>query len=184
MNLFLIGYRCSGKTSVGRLVAQRLGCGFFDADLELTRVWGQSIAGIVAESGWKVFRRRERETIRALCQKDRCVIATGGGSVLDDRNVHRMRANGIVVWLLVGAPTVLRRMQQDALTGDQRPALSAKEPKVEITDNLIQREPFYARAMDFSVDGDGLSMQALGLEIIRELDCRGIPRDLSAPLKR
>lgn len=94
MNLFLIGYRCTGKTSVGRFLAGVLGWGFIDADSELVKEHDMTIREIVARWGWNDFREKERIIIKKLCTLDRYVVATGGGAVLNDENVEGMKKRG------------------------------------------------------------------------------------------
>ena len=83
MNVFLIGYRCCGKTSVGQALAKRLERRFVDADAELVKQQSAGISEIVSSQGWDAFRQMERKVINQLCATDDCVVATGGGVVLD-----------------------------------------------------------------------------------------------------
>ena len=121
MNLFLIGYRCSGKTTIGKTIAKALDWSFVDADVILVRESGRSIKEIVDSEGWDAFRRMERSVLKQICADDRQVVATGGGVVLDRSNIQAMKTSGTVVWLDAGAETIQKRMLRDKNTGDFRP---------------------------------------------------------------
>ena len=97
MNIVLIGYRCSGKTEVGKILARELGMGFIDTDLLIEENTGCSIESIVSEKGWDHFRKIERKTIAEVSEKDNVAIATGGGVVMDRNNVHNLNRNGFIV---------------------------------------------------------------------------------------
>ena len=158
MNIVLIGYRCSGKTSVGKRLARKQGWLFVDTDDRLTEKAGRSVREIVADSGWEGFRRLERDVIQEVCGRNNTVIATGGGAVLDPANVAAMQKSGRVVWLKVSPQTVKERMLRDGNTVDQRPSLTVNNPYAEITEVLNSRIPSYEQAMDFSVDTEGRSI--------------------------
>ncbi len=83
MNLFLTGYRCSGKTTIGKSIARRIDWSFVDSDLLVTKKSGKSIQDIIDTEGWDAFRRMERSALQQICADDRQVVATGGGVVLD-----------------------------------------------------------------------------------------------------
>jgi len=101
MNVILIGYRCSGKTSVGKILAQKMGLSFVDTDELLVEKHGRSVSEIVRNDGWDGFRGLEQAVIQEVCAQDSTVIATGGGAVLDPANVSAMQHSGPVVWLKV-----------------------------------------------------------------------------------
>ncbi len=173
MNLFLIGYRCTGKTSVGRVVADRLGWTFRDADAELARNFRTTISEMVAEQGWQVFRQRERETLLDLCRLDHCVIATGGGVILDPQNVADMKRSGTVVWLTASPDAIRERIMADAQSSHLRPALTEKGLVREIEETLAHRIPLYRRAMDHEVATDGRSVRGIAASILEKLEESG-----------
>ncbi|MBW2637983.1 MAG: hypothetical protein JRC86_10775, partial [Deltaproteobacteria bacterium] len=80
-NVILIGYRCTGKSTAGKKLAERLGCPFFDTDDLITKRKGKTIVEIVSEGGWELFRREEREIIQRLSDEKNAVIAAGGGTL-------------------------------------------------------------------------------------------------------
>lgn len=173
MNIFLIGYRCTGKTTVGRSLAKRLERLFFDTDSELVKEQGMKISEIVSKKGWADFREVEKRIIRRTCERDNQVVATGGGAVLDDDNVKRMKDSGVLVWLRADAKTIEKRIIEDHTTLDFRPALTSKGSVEEIRETLLGRNPYYERAMDFFVDTDFKGIDAVCDTIIRKLKGTG-----------
>ena len=169
MNIFLIGYRCTEKTSVGRCLANRLGCSFVDTDLELVKEQGVSISDIVSKRGWTAFRDIEKRVIQSTCEGDHQVVATGGGAVLDEENVKRMKDSGVLVWLRADPKTIEKRIIEDKTTQEFRPALTSKGSVKEIQETLLLRNPFYERAMDFFVDTDVMDVEAVCDTIIKKI---------------
>ena len=166
MNIILIGYRCSGKTSVGKRLAQKTDRLFADTDDRLVEKDGRPVSDIVAADGWEGFRRLEREVIRDVCAKGNTVIATGGGAVLDPANVIAMQKSGRVVWLKASPQTIKQRMANDRNTGDLRPSLTSKGLYDEIVEVLAERMPLYEQAMDVSVDTENKTIDEIVVEII------------------
>lgn len=169
MNIILIGYRCSGKTSVGMRLARELERPFVDTDDWLVKKARRSVRTIVEDDGWETFRQLEREVIREACSRDNTVIATGGGAVLDPANVAAMQANGRVVWLKVSPQTVEQRMSRDGRTDTLRPSLTSKGLYEEIVDVLTERAPLYEQAMNLSIDTDDKGIETIVDLIIRDL---------------
>jgi shikimate kinase len=154
--LFLIGYRGTGKTTVARLAAARLGWDWCDADEMLEEQAGQTIREIFAAEGEAGFRTREAALLEALCGLERHVIATGGGVVLRPDNRARLREAGRVVWLTADAQTLWQRLQADDTTAERRPALTVGGLE-EIEELLKRREPWYRACADDVVDTVGRS---------------------------
>ena len=128
MILTLIGYRATGKTTLARLLAERLGWDWIDADVEIERRAGKSIARIFAEDGEPAFRDLEAQVIADLCRRDRLVLAAGGGAPLRPESRRAMREAGKVVWLTARPETILARMTADATTTARRPNLTDRTP--------------------------------------------------------
>lgn len=169
MNIVLIGYRCSGKSVVGKIVAKNAGLRWVDTDQLLEKKVGCSIGRYVAENGWERFRMVEKMIIRSVSGQDRQVIATGGGAVLDWENVCFLSDGGWVVWLQAGVSTIRARMMLDEASGDVRPGLVKENPLHEIEQVLKQRTPLYDRASDFTVNTDQKSPQTVSMEILRAM---------------
>ena len=161
MNIFLIGYRCTGKTSVGKSLATTLGWSFVDADSRLVEEYGLTIKEIVATQGWESFRKKERAVLKVLCIMDQQVIASGGGVVLNHDNVVDMKKSGVLVWLRATPETIKKRIVQDEKTDEQRPSLTEKGLIEEIEETLLNRNPLYGKAMNFFVDTNNLSIDEI-----------------------
>jgi shikimate kinase len=169
-NVFLIGYRCTGKSSVGRLLAATLGRSFVDTDSLVVSENGMSIREIVDSRGWEVFRRLEHIALQQVCTMDRRVAATGGGIVLDIDNVELMKKSGRIIWLRASPETIKVRMVQDQASEALRPALTSTDSISEIEETLAQRAPLYQHAMDFSVDTDNVRLDAIADFIMENLN--------------
>jgi shikimate kinase len=168
-NLFLIGYRCTGKSSAGRRLAATLGRAFVDTDSAIVSEKGMSIRKIVSDRGWQDFRRLEHAALQQVCSADRRVVATGGGIVLDAANIRLMKTSGKVIWLKASPDTIKSRMEQDQASEGLRPALTAKDSISEIEEILSEREPLYRQAMDFAVDTDHRGIDEICELIVRQL---------------
>lgn len=164
--LTLIGYRATGKTTLARLLAERLGWEWIDADVEIERRAGKSIRRIFAEEGEPAFRDLEAQVVADLCQRDKLVIAAGGGAPLRLENRQAMQAGGRVIWLTAAPETILARMSGDASTASRRPNLTDKTPLDEIVELLRTRAPIYQETADFRVDTEGKSPEELTAEIL------------------
>jgi shikimate kinase len=169
MALTLIGYRATGKTTLAKLLAARLGWDWIDADVQIERVAGKSIARIFAEEGEPAFRDIEARVTAELCARDRLVLAAGGGAPLREDNRRAMRAAGKIVWLKATPQTILARMSADATTAGRRPNLTDRGPLDEIIELLHRREPIYRKLADLDIDTEGKSPDALADEILDRL---------------
>jgi shikimate kinase len=166
MNIVLIGYRGCGKTTVGRIVAERLQRPFFDADAIIQERAGKTIREIVAAGGWESFRALERSVVEELAGREGSVIALGGGAVLDQQNVKALKRNGFFLWLTADASTIAGRLGNDGTTDAQRPPLSGTDTGAEIESLLREREPVYRSVADRAIDTTGRSADEVAAEII------------------
>ena len=169
MNLYLIGYRCTGKTSVGLLLADALDWTFVDMDHELVAEAGTPIEEIVDSRGWKYFREREAQLLERLSRATKQVISTGGGVVTVPENIARMQESGKVVWLHASPATIAERMEADINTDRQRPPLQGHDSVAEIEEVFAERLPLYDEAMHLQVETDNLSPEEVSESIIRWL---------------
>jgi shikimate kinase len=154
--LFLIGYRGSGKTTVGRILADRLRWAFVDADGVLEERHRRTIREIFATEGESGFRDMESAILTDLCTRTNTVIATGGGVVLREANRQLLKRHGIVAWLKADATTLWARIKADPTTAERRPPL-AGGGLAEIEHLLAVREPFYQVCADVVVPVEALS---------------------------
>jgi shikimate kinase len=165
----LIGYRGTGKSTIGPRLAARLGWDFLDADPEIERRAGRSIREIFETDGEPAFRSLEAEILQEFLTKDRLVLAPGGGAVLNPATRDRMRAAGPVVWLTAPGGVILDRLNRDATTAARRPALTELTPQEEIARLLAQREPVYSQAATITIDTVGYDLDALVEAILNRL---------------
>ncbi|MGD0382811.1 MAG: shikimate kinase [Thermoguttaceae bacterium] len=170
MILTLIGYRATGKTTLAKLLARRLDWEWIDADVEIERRAGKTIARIFADDGEPAFRDLEAQVIADLCRRDQLVLAAGGGAPLREENRRIMRQSGKVVWLTARPETILKRMSGDAATAERRPSLTGHGPLEEIVQLLALREPMYRETADFTVDTENRTPQELTAEILDHLE--------------
>ena len=170
MLLILIGYRATGKTTLAKLLAGRLGWEWIDADVEIERRAGKSIARIFAEDGEPVFRDLEEEVIAELCGRERLVLAAGGGATMRETSRRAMRRCGRVVWLTAGPETILARMTGDETTAGRRPDLTEKGPLEEIITLLNRREPIYRESAHLTVDTENKTPEEIADEILYRLE--------------
>lgn len=164
-NLVLIGYRCTGKTTIGKLVAKQLNMAHVDADDALEAACGRKIRDIFAEDGEPFFRNLEVETIQHLVNSDNTIISLGGGAVLRKENRDAIQPHD-TVWLKATAASIWERMNSDATTNARRPALTDRDGYEEIVELLAAREPLYRECSDFSVDTDQKKTSAIACEIV------------------
>ncbi len=165
--LYLIGYRGTGKTTVGRMLAERVHWTFVDADAHLEQTAGRSIKEIFALEGEAGFRDRESRNLRALAGRSRCVIATGGGIVLADENRRLLRDTGFVVWLTAPVEVVASRIAADSTTDERRPNLTVGGT-AEIEELLKKRQPLYRSCADLEIATDGRSPEFIVERILTQ----------------
>jgi shikimate kinase len=169
--IFLIGYRGSGKSTVGRIVAERLGWEFIDADELLEERHRQTIREIFAAEGEAGFRDKEAVVLADLCSRSNTVIATGGGIVLRTQNRERLKSRGFVAWLKAEPAELWQRMQADPTTAARRPALSVGGLS-EVEQLLVVREPLYRACADAEIAVDGVSPEQAADAILAAWESR------------
>ena len=152
MNVFLIGYRGTGKTTVGELLAEELGWAFVDSDAEIVASAGRSVAEIFADDGEAAFRILESEAIARLAAGERQVIGLGGGAILADANRQVLAERGHAVWLTAPPELLAQRLTADPNTAAQRPSLTGAPVAKEIDEVLAARTPLYRQCADLEVD--------------------------------
>ena len=156
MNVVLIGYRGTGKSTVGKLLAPRLGFRYVGLDDEIVRRAGRPIPEIVAAEGWESFRDLEAEVVRDISLQDRCVLDTGGGVVLRAENVRHLQKGGVIFLLTSTTADIVKRIQDDS----QRPSLtSGRSFTDEVEEVLRERQPKYEAAAQHRVDTSRLSAE-------------------------
>jgi shikimate kinase len=160
--VFLIGFMATGKTTIGGMLAKKLGWSFVDLDQEISKAAGKTIPELFSTEGEPAFRRREAEAVVAVSGRRQTVVATGGGAACRPDNLERMLAFGKVVWLTVSAEEAVRRTRG----GKGRPLLEGQvDPVATAAALLAEREPYYSRAHR-SVDTTGRSLQDIVQDIM------------------
>jgi shikimate kinase len=152
----------SGKTSVGRRLANELNLDFIDSDHEIERRTGTTIPIIFDVEGEAGFRKREAAVIDELTARNNIVLATGGGAVLRSENRDRLKARGTVVYLSATAEELYERTARDR----NRPLLQTEDPRSKIVELLQERDPLYREIADFSVSTGRQNIQKVVSEII------------------
>jgi shikimate kinase len=150
--IFLIGYRGTGKTTVACLLAERLGWAWLDTDRHVEDQCGLTIRELFAHEGEAGFRTREAAAFLQVCERGRCVVATGGGLVLLPAHRARLRDSGLVIWLIADARTIWSRLRSDPTTVDRRPALTPEGGLAEIERLLAAREGYYRECADLAIE--------------------------------
>jgi shikimate kinase len=173
MNIYLIGYRCCGKTSVGKALSKLMEWPFLDTDAQVVQAAGMTITEMVSRSGWDAFRHIEKTVIDRTRKLDRHVIATGGGVILNPDNIRSMQDAGHVIWLKVSPQTIRIRMAADPDTHNQRPGLTPIGSLDEIETVLSVRQPLYEQAGQLELDTDILGIDDICRNIIDHIQHGG-----------
>lgn len=165
-NIILVGPMGSGKSAVGRLLAQRLDLSLVDSDAEIEARTGVDIAYIFEREGEAGFRVREAEVLDDITQRPGVLVATGGGAVLDPGTRERLRSRGCVVYLRTSVDQQLARTRRSAL----RPLLMNPDPRGTLERLMAQRAALYEEVADVIVDTDGRKVGSVVDEILSRLE--------------
>ncbi|MEO7318419.1 MAG: shikimate kinase [Chthoniobacteraceae bacterium] len=161
-NIVLVGFMGSGKSAVGRLVAKRLRFRFVDTDQIIVDRAGMPIPDIFAQHGEEHFRDLESAALESQGNLRQCVISTGGGAVVKERNLPILKSLGFVVWLTASEEVIFDRVSRN----DKRPLLQTANPRATIAQLLAVRRPLYENAADFSLDTTTLTHDAAAEAVI------------------
>jgi shikimate kinase len=167
MNISLIGMMGSGKTTIGKILAEKTGRRFFDVDLMIEKETGKPIAEIFQDFGEDEFRKLEKKYVKKLVEMDNTVISTGGGLAADEENMKDLKKTGVVVWLYASPEKTLERVENSS----KRPLLNVYNPKEKVEFLLKMRENFY-RSADIKIDTTEKAPAEISDEIINFLEKR------------
>ena len=170
--LFLIGMMASGKSTVGKALAARLGWDFFDVDREVERRTGVTVAEIFEKEGEAGFRRRETEMMAELTIRPGCIVAMGGGAPLFEVN-RKLLKRGLVVRLLSTVSDVLERTRFDTT----RPLLRSEDPVAKIRELMLAREPVYAEVSDVEVSTTRTHPEVVAERILAMKEVQDVVRE-------
>lgn len=167
MNLYLIGYRGCGKSTVAPLVAQRLGWKYVDTDDFIEMAGDMSIAEIFLKRGEAEFRFRETDAIAGFAALSNVVVSLGGGAPISESNRELIATSGKAVWLNADPETLWQRISADASSVTRRPDLTDSGGKAEVVELLAVRYPVYESCSDFTIEVDGLSPEEVAEYIVQ-----------------
>ena len=171
MHPILIGYRCCGKTSIGKRLAKRLGIEFLDTDEMVQAREKKSIDELVAQKGWAYFRALESRALLDAVSAPRAVIATGGGMVLAPENRKIMAEKGDLIRLTADVKTILNRINADEASHGLRPRFDPRNSlEVETREQLALRDPLYRQLANLTIDTGVLSPEGILDKIMEALD--------------
>ncbi len=173
-NVFLVGLMGAGKTTIGRILARKLGLRFVDSDHEIEARTGASIPWIFEIEGEPSFRRREADVIRELTGQQDLVLATGGGAVLNPDNRAHLKARGTVIYLRTTVNSILQRTAHDK----NRPLLQTADPRKKLEELMAVRDPLYLEIADIVIDTGRPNVQSMVLTILNQLEklaCEAAP---------
>lgn len=163
MNIVLIGYRGTGKSLVGELLAKRLNMPYIGMDAAIVAKSGMSIPEIVEKFGWTYFRDKESDEALELAGRDNIIIDTGGGVIERPENIETLQKNACLFWLKASVMTIVARIQGDT----ERPALtSGKTFTEEVSEVLERRSPKYKSAAHYEIDTDDFTPEQIADKII------------------
>jgi shikimate kinase len=164
-SIVLVGMMGVGKSSIGRRLAVRLSIPFVDADTEIEKAAGMSVADIFARHGEADFRSGEARVIARLLESGPQVLATGGGAFMNQKTRDAIRAKGVSIWLKAELDVLLRRISKRR---SERPLLATDDPATTLRKLLAEREPVYAQA-DLTVQSSDVSHDAIVADIMTAL---------------
>ncbi len=165
-NIFLIGPMGSGKTTIGRQLAAKLGLEFLDSDRDIEQRTGVDIPTIFDYEGEAGFRKRERRAIEELTGRSGIVLATGGGVVLDPDNRRDLSARGFVIYLQCAVEQQFQRTARDR----NRPLLNTEDPRARLEQLMEERDPLYRETADLIMATGQRSVGAVVQDILARLD--------------
>ena len=168
-NIALIGFRASGKSLVGRLLAEELSLAFVDMDARLVASSGMGIDQWVQSRGWGSFRHEESKLLKRLAREQGLVVATGGGVVLSAPNRNLLRSHFLVVWLKASPETTYVRVLKDPGSGTNRPAFTTLPLREEIRQILAERSDLYQKTAHIILETDDALPEQLVSKIRRQL---------------
>lgn len=166
MNLALYGFMAVGKTTVGVILAERLGYAFIDLDTIIVQRTGREIKDIFQEDGEEAFRKIEKRVTGDIASGDQQVIACGGGTVLFEENLRNLRKSSTLIHLTADPRTILKRVEGE---GDVRPLLNVEDRLRKLNQLLQARQPGYQRAADHTIDTTGKTPRQVADEVMEAL---------------
>ena len=166
-NIVLVGLSGSGKTTIGKLLEQKINLKFIDTDEIIVNNENRSINDIFATDGEKFFRQIEFEVVRKVSEQNDLIISTGGGVVLNQENIDNLKKNGIVFYLKTSVDTLINRLKNDTT----RPLLKTNDLRLKLEKMLLDRATFYEKA-DYIIKNDNDNIEQTVENILRSYNER------------
>ncbi|MDI6786509.1 MAG: shikimate kinase [bacterium] len=160
-NIVLFGFMGTGKSSIGKILAERLDMSFLEMDEIIEKENKMTISDIFEKYGEAYFRELEKDLIERISKNNSCVISTGGGVVLNEENVELLQKNGILISLMAKEEVIYKRVKNET----HRPLLKTKNGLQKIREILNHRRPFYEKA-GFCIDTSNMSKNEVVEKII------------------
>jgi len=174
MNIVLIGMRGSGKTTVGKILARKLGREFIEMDELITQRAGLGIPEMVERYGWAKFRDIEEEVTGEVAGRDNIINASGGGVVTREKNIQELKKSGVLVWLQADVDTLVNRIGEDT---ERPPLVEGRSHREDMEITLKERKPLYQQAADLTVNTENKTPEEVAEAIINLLTIRGFTHD-------
>lgn len=166
--IFLIGYRAAGKSTIGKMLAESLSIEFIDTDQFICKKYRTSIADLVAAQGWDTFRKYEADALREVADACNMVVATGGGAVLHKNFWNSLNKHKLVVWLKADLSVLGERLQKDEQLNGDRPSLTGASVHDEVERVYLEREPLYQEFADLIVNTGEMNISEAVDRIVEE----------------
>ncbi len=167
--IYLIGYRCTGKSTTGKLLAKLMDCPFLDTDMIIEEKFETTIKKMISLRGWEYFRQKEKEVLFHTGQPSNYVVATGGGIVLDPENRSFIQTHGICAWLYAERTTIVNRLLADVKNRKSRPRFSEDSLSKETQKMLDHRTPLYQKLGQIQINTSCHSPKEAALIIKRRI---------------
>ncbi|CEG13387.1 Shikimate kinase [groundwater metagenome] len=162
MNIVLIGFRGTGKSTVGKILSKETGWKFISSDDEIENKYGK-ISKLVSDNGWGYFRRLEEDVIGNIAKEDKTIIATGGGVVMNSNNVQNLKKNGKFILLTASKENIINRIKNS-----DRPRLTTGTCIEEEVDKILnERIPVYLSIADYIIETSSLTPKDIAEKIIK-----------------
>ncbi len=164
MNIVLIGFRGTGKSTVGKILSKRTGWKFISSDDEIENKYGK-ISKLVSDNGWEYFRRLEENVIENIAKEDKTIIATGGGVVMNKKNVENLKKNGKFFLLTADKEIIINRIKNS-----DRPSLTNQVSiEDEVEKILNERMPVYLSIADYIIETSSLTPKDIAGKIMKTM---------------
>lgn len=162
MNIVLFGFMATGKTSVGKVIAEKLGMNYVSTDDKIVLKEKKPIKEIFEKDKEPYFRAVEKDIVKKLSSEDNLVIDTGGGVVIDKENITNLGKNGVLILLCADEDSILKRVENDT----SRPLLNVSDRALKIKELLQKRKPFYSQ-ISIKINTSGKTIEEVADEVIK-----------------